>query len=103
MALDEPNKRASAINVGSPWRGILPFPDGSVDDEDRPVTAFMYSGVDASIDTESGGLGEAPMLFAPGPSLHHNRPSLAPTGPGRPGGSRPRLQPSGPTPRRYPR
>lgn len=38
-------KRASAINVGSPWRGVLAYPDGTVDQGDRQAAAFMYSGV----------------------------------------------------------
>lgn len=45
MAVDTALKRASAINVSSPWRGILPLPDGSVDAEDRQVVPFHYSGI----------------------------------------------------------
>lgn len=50
MALDTAVKRASALHVGSPWRGILPFPDGTVDDGDRQVVAFLYSGILAGAD-----------------------------------------------------
>lgn len=47
MALDTALKRASAVNVGCPWRGILPFPDGSVDQPDRQVVPVLYSGIEA--------------------------------------------------------
>jgi hypothetical protein len=46
MALDTANRRYSAVNVGSPWRGILPFPDGDVGYNDRKHVAFLYSGAD---------------------------------------------------------
>jgi hypothetical protein len=41
--MDTATRRYSAINVGSPWRGVLPLPDGSVDAADRPVVAFLYA------------------------------------------------------------
>ena len=41
------SKRSSAINVGSPWRSRLPFPDGSVDQPDRQAVPFMYAGIAA--------------------------------------------------------
>lgn len=47
MALDSALKRASAINIGNPWRGILPFPDNVVDVEDRLVVSLLYSGIAA--------------------------------------------------------
>lgn len=43
MALDSALKRASALNIGCPWRGVLPIPDGTVDEEDRPVLAYLYA------------------------------------------------------------
>jgi hypothetical protein len=46
MAIDTANRRYSAVNVGSPWRGILPFPDGDVGYNDRKHVAFLYSGAD---------------------------------------------------------
>lgn len=50
MAIDTALKRASAINIGCPWRGILPLPDGAVDEEDRPLTVFLYAqGADAPV------------------------------------------------------
>lgn len=47
MALDTATKRATAVNVGSPWRSILPFPDGTIDAGDRAGAAFFYSGLAA--------------------------------------------------------
>lgn len=44
MPIDNRNERASATNLGSPWRGILPLPDGSVNGSDRRMTAFHFSG-----------------------------------------------------------
>lgn len=46
--MDTALKRASALNVSSPWRGILPMPDGSVDQVDRQVVPFMYAGITAA-------------------------------------------------------
>lgn len=46
--MDTALKRGSAINIASPWRGILPAPDGSVDQADRQVVPFMYAGISAS-------------------------------------------------------
>jgi hypothetical protein len=45
MAIDTALRRASAINVGCPWRGILPMPDGSVDVEDRYTLGLAYGGI----------------------------------------------------------
>ena len=45
MAIDTAAKRSSAINVGSPWRSRLPFPDGTIDQGDRQAVAFVYSGI----------------------------------------------------------
>lgn len=57
MALDTRDKRASAINVASPWRGLLPVPDGSLNQADRQHVAFLYRGIAA------GGAAPAPTLF----------------------------------------
>lgn len=48
MALDTAKRRSSAINVGSPWRGLLPTPDGVIDQADRQSLAFLYSGISAA-------------------------------------------------------
>lgn len=47
--MDSPLKRLSAINVGSPWRGVLPLPDGVIDQADRQVVAFLYAGISSDI------------------------------------------------------
>jgi hypothetical protein len=46
--MDTALKRASAMNVASPWRGVLPLPDGTVAQEDRQVLALLYSGTAAT-------------------------------------------------------
>lgn len=48
MPITTRNKRSSAINVGSPWRGLLPAPDGAIDQADRQHAGFYYSGISAS-------------------------------------------------------
>lgn len=45
LALDTALKRASAIHISSPWRGILPLPDGAVTQPDRQTVPFLYSGI----------------------------------------------------------
>ena len=47
MALDTASRRASAIHVSLPFRGLLPLPDGTVGAQDRQQTAFMFAGIDA--------------------------------------------------------
>ena len=51
------NNRSSAINVSSPWRGMLPNPDGTVGQPDRQHVAYMYAGI-------SAGGGAAPSVVA---------------------------------------
>lgn len=48
MAIDTRDKRSSAINIGSPWRGMLPLPDGAINQGDRQHVAFLYRGIAAS-------------------------------------------------------
>lgn len=45
MSIDSALKRASAIHVSCPWRGILPFPDAAITQRDRQTVPFMYSGI----------------------------------------------------------
>ena len=52
MAVDSRDKRSSAINVGSPWRGMLPTP-GAFTPLDKQHVAFMYRGI-----TATGGSGD---------------------------------------------
>ncbi len=47
MPLDTHQKRLSALNVGSPWRGLLPLPTGTVDGPARATVALHYSGIAA--------------------------------------------------------
>ena len=49
MAIDNRNKRASAIHIGLPWRGLLPAPDGVIGVADRYQLAFLYGGVAALV------------------------------------------------------
>ena len=43
MAIDSRDKRAAGVNVASPWRAILPAPDGTVGQlSDRQVQTFLY-------------------------------------------------------------
>ena len=51
MAIDTRDKRSSAIHVSLPWRGLLPLPDGSLNQGDRQHTAYMYRGILASSGT----------------------------------------------------
>lgn len=45
MAIDTRDKRASAIHGGSPWRGLLPLPDGALTQGDRVQVALHYRGI----------------------------------------------------------
>ena len=45
--LDTRLKRLSGIQPSIPWRGYLPTPDGTVDQADRQVIPFLYSGISA--------------------------------------------------------
>lgn len=42
MGITTRNKRSSAINISSPWRGMLPAPSGSSAGSDRAEVAFLY-------------------------------------------------------------
>lgn len=68
MAIDTRDKRASAIEVGLPWRGLLPVPDGGLNQGDRQQVAFMYRGVLAQSAAPSTGV------------LPYNRPFILTTG-----------------------
>lgn len=35
-------KRASALNVSMPWRGMYPLPDGEISKLDRRMIPFLY-------------------------------------------------------------
>ena len=43
MSIDSRDKRAAGVNVASPWRAILPAPDGTVGQlSDRQIVAGSY-------------------------------------------------------------
>lgn len=45
--LDTPLKRLSGIHPSLPWRGLYPLPDGTIEQADRQVIAWLYSGISA--------------------------------------------------------
>lgn len=50
MALDTPDKRASAIHVSLPFRRSIPFPpDTLVDQNEWPILVYLYSGIPAAV------------------------------------------------------
>jgi hypothetical protein len=55
VALDTVTQRLSIINLGSPWRGVLPIPDGSTDDTDRPVFYYYYAKAAAAVEVPNPG------------------------------------------------
>ena len=59
MPLDSREKRASAVTVGLPWRGMYPVGDGTIAQGARPQAAAFYRGIAAS-----GGGPSAPFTYA---------------------------------------
>jgi hypothetical protein len=49
--MDTRDKRASAVNVSMPWRGLLPEP-GTITSFDHYQLAFMYRGIAAGAPVE---------------------------------------------------
>lgn len=45
MAVNTALRRIAALAYACPWRGLLPFPDGTVNTEDRYEIAHAYSGL----------------------------------------------------------
>ena len=45
MALDTKQKRQSVIHPGSPWRWSVPFPDGTVAQEDRQTFLLLTNAI----------------------------------------------------------
>jgi hypothetical protein len=43
VALNTRNKRTAVMNLGCPWRGLLPIPDGTLDRGDRFQIMFLAS------------------------------------------------------------
>ena len=56
MAIDTALKRGSAVHVMMPWRSMLPVPDSTIDQADRQVVPFMYSGILAGVIVPATGL-----------------------------------------------
>lgn len=53
---DTAAKRASALNVGLPWRPPLGiYLDGSITDQDRASAAYLYRGIDFAGDGDDEG------------------------------------------------
>lgn len=73
MAVDSRDKRSSAINVSSPWRGMLPLPDGTVDQADRQHAPFVYAGISASSAAPAAARGINAVLFIVNISTLMNR------------------------------
>jgi hypothetical protein len=64
MALDTRDKRASAIHVGQPWRGMLPLADAAAEDQgDRQQLAGYYRGILATAVVAPGEFGDLTTLF----------------------------------------
>lgn len=43
MPADTPLKRYSAMNIGSPWRGLNVVPQASISAEERSAVMFLYA------------------------------------------------------------
>jgi len=48
MPVDTRDKRSSALLVSLPWRGLLPLPDGALNQGDRQHVGLMYRGIPAA-------------------------------------------------------
>jgi len=66
MALDTAHRRLSAVNVFCPWRSQLPFPDGSVDVEDRYAVGYAYGGIISAVPEFDGPIGNIAAGFDSG-------------------------------------
>jgi hypothetical protein len=45
MSIDTRDERASCLGAASPWRFVLPNPDGAIGQGDRQQLAFVYVGI----------------------------------------------------------
>ena len=61
MAMDTAGERYSAINVGSPWRGLNYLPTGTVDTAERQAVAYLYAGIVSGL--------SAPVFSGPIPNI----------------------------------
>lgn len=64
MAIDTADKRASAVHVGLPWRGLLPLPDAAAENQgDRQQVMGLYRGILALASTTPTIFGDLTTLF----------------------------------------
>jgi hypothetical protein len=65
MALNTRRNRGSAIHPFSPWRGIYPTGDGTIDQGDRQEAAYAYAGINAGTVSpgEPGGMAHTIFRF----------------------------------------
>lgn len=47
MSIASRDARLSAIHIFMPWRGLLPTPEGAVDQDDRQNVSLLYSGIES--------------------------------------------------------
>lgn len=59
MAVDTALKRRSIVNPGSPWRGVIPRPDGTFSAGDRYALLNLYGGLVATVPVQTGSLPNA--------------------------------------------
>ena len=57
MAVDTSLKRRSIVHIHTPWRGVLPRPDGAYTSRDRYVLAGLYSGLVAALPVQLEAIG----------------------------------------------
>lgn len=66
MAVDTALKRRSIVHLYSPWRSILPRPDGAYTARDRYTLAGLYSGLVAAVPVQVEGIGNLSAGFDTG-------------------------------------
>jgi hypothetical protein len=49
MAIDTDDRKFSAINIGSPWRGVNSIPSGALDAAEMQSLAFLYTEIEAAV------------------------------------------------------
>jgi hypothetical protein len=66
VAIDTSLKRRSIVHVGSPWRSVLPRPDGVYTSRDRYTLAGLYSGLVAAVPVQVETIGNIAAAFDSG-------------------------------------